>query len=255
MPIGNYSVSCEEKKSKRGRPVKLRTSEEEKAVVKERKRNWLFVIYPGDSAPKDWEMRLRNLCVEGCISPLHDQDINEPDEQQKKAHRHVLLCFDGPVSWDHVKTISRDMLGGTYPVPCQSMRGSVRYFLHLDNPEKAQYSFDDMIPLGGFDAQGVMDITGQRLREMVTAMQKFLMQSKITEFYEFADYCLQYNNEWYAVLTEKRTMYFERYLRSRRFSLRDKQLEDNITERVKEDRAVIEKYREETKKKSSDSGK
>lgn len=211
MSIDKHSVSHEEKKNKRGRPVKSATEKRQ-----DKKRNWLFVIYPGESAPENWREMLQGLHMEGCVSPLHDQDINEVDEEQKKAHRHVMLCFDGPTTYETVKAISCDMLHGTAPIPCNSMRGSVRYFLHMDNPEKAQYSIDDMIPLSGFDVEAALDVSGAMLREAVRQMQLFIMQEGITEFCDFADWCLVNNLEWHTVLCEKRTMFFERYIRSRR---------------------------------------
>lgn len=216
MSFDKQSISQDLKKGKRGRPRKERSQEEQAARVPERRRNWLFIIYPGDSAPSDWEQRLRNLHLQGCVSPLHDKDINEPDQEQKKAHRHVLLCFDGPTSWDIVAKISRDELGGTYPVPCNSMRGSVRYFCHLDNPEKAQYALDQILSLGGFDIEGALDITGAMLRQVVRDMQHFIVEHDIQEFFIFADYCLLNNTEWHTVLTEKRTLFFDKYIRSRR---------------------------------------
>ena len=235
MPTGNTSLS----EKKRGR--KSKESSDKK--IYEKKRNWLFVIYPGDSAPDNWFDILRGLHLEGCVSPLHDQDVNEVDEEQKKAHRHVMLCFDGPTTWETVRSISVDMLHGTCPIPCNSMRGSVRYFLHLDNPEKAQYSMSDMLPLGGFDVESALDVSGAMLREAVRDMQLFIVEHDITEFFEFADWCLQNNTEWHTVLTEKRTMYFDRYIRSRRHGRHDSQLKDQIEQAVRQDREVLERYR------------
>ncbi|WP_394970164.1 replication protein [Candidatus Allofournierella merdipullorum] len=213
MSIDKYNVSQGQQSVKRGRPFKGQKKDDKQ----QRKRNWLFVIYPGDSAPDNWRELLQGLCVEGCVSPLHDKDINEVDEEQKKAHRHVMLCYDGPVSYEQVKKISCDMLHGTAPIPCNSMRGSVRYFLHMDNPEKAQYSVSDMISLSGFDVEAALDVSGAMLREAVQQMQLFIIQEGITEFCDFADWCLVNNLEWHTVLCEKRTMFFERYIRSRRY--------------------------------------
>ena len=215
MSLDKQSITQDQVKGKRGRPRK-ESKYDEVYRVNERRRNWLFIIYPGDSAPVDWEQRLRNLHVQGCVSPLHDKDINEPDQEQKKAHRHVMLCYDGPVSWEQVAEVSRDLLGGTYPVACNSMRGSVRYFCHLDNPEKAQYALDQIMPLGGFDVEAALDISGAMLRQVVREIQMFVIEHDITEFCELADYCLYNNTEWHTVVTEKRTMFFERYIRSRR---------------------------------------
>lgn len=224
MSIDTRIVSQEPKKGKRGRPKSSPVDDEVR--ISKRCRNWLFIVYP-ESAPSDWRERLRSLHLQGCISPLHDADINEPDQEQKKPHYHVMLCYDGPTSWDIVKEIARDQLHGTYPIPCNSMRGSVRYFCHLDNPEKAQYSLDQMIPLGGFDVEAALDISGAMLRQAVREMQEYIIKYDVREFCEFADFCLLNNTEWHTILTEKRTIFFEKYIRSRRHLYLDqKQVEE-----------------------------
>lgn len=46
-----------------------------KMAAKDRKRNWVFVVYP-ESAPENWREQLKEMLVPGFISPLHDKDVN-----------------------------------------------------------------------------------------------------------------------------------------------------------------------------------
>ena len=55
---------------------------------------WAFILYE-DSAPKDYEDKLRMLGVQFALSPWHDKDTDGKDEhgkpKYKKKHRHGML--------------------------------------------------------------------------------------------------------------------------------------------------------------------
>ena len=112
---------------------------------------WTFLVYP-DSVNENWLFLLDSLHIPICVSPLHDKDFN-PTGEPKKPHYHVVLDFgQNKKSWDQVKSIC-DLVGGVLaPMDdegnCESKvpnkRTMTRYLLHLDNPDKAQYSIDDI---------------------------------------------------------------------------------------------------------------
>lgn len=99
-------------------------------------RYWTFLIYP-DSSPSNWYELLEELHLPVCVSPLHDRDVN-PDGEIKKAHYHVMICWEGPTSQSNVQDIS-NLFSGVLPCPVASVKGMYNYFTHKDNPEKFQY--------------------------------------------------------------------------------------------------------------------
>lgn len=101
-------------------------------------RNWCAIVYP-ESAPCDWIEQLRDLHLPFAISPLHDKDIDCTGEP-KKPHWHIIVCFDGPTTYKNANRVIQTITNGPIVKPCRSIRGAYRYFLHIDNPEKAQYS-------------------------------------------------------------------------------------------------------------------
>ena len=120
----------------------------------DRTRNWCFIVYP-ESAPENWEEILNNNHVKWAHSPVHDKDVNELDNETgeveiKKAHYHVLFSFETLKSYKQVLEISKSV-NGTIPQQCASVVGAVRYFVHLDNPEKYQYNRNDIKSFLGFD--------------------------------------------------------------------------------------------------------
>ena len=68
------------------------------AIVK--KRNWAFVLYP-ESAPDNWKDMLQETGLPCSISPLHDKDV-DPDGNPKKAHYHIIVCYNGPTSFKYL---------------------------------------------------------------------------------------------------------------------------------------------------------
>ena len=112
-----------------------------------RHRSWTCVVYPGESLPENWKAILGDLMIPWAISPLHDEDVNA-DGEKKKAHRHLLLSFNTVKSYAQIEEITK-RLGAPTPQPCRDTRGMVRYFLHMDNPEKAQYKRENIEYGGG----------------------------------------------------------------------------------------------------------
>ena len=114
----------------------------EKTRGHDRTRVWTAVLYP-ESARADWREHLDELHIEWAESPLHEFDTN-PTGEVKKAHWHIVLAFDGPKSYEQVCEILAP-LNGPIPQKCHSLKGAIRYFAHLDNPEKYQYDAQSVV--------------------------------------------------------------------------------------------------------------
>lgn len=141
-----------------------------------RSSNWLFCVYP-DSLPDDWLDYIESTHVQTCISPIHDRDKN-PTGDDKKSHYHVLVRFESLKSLEQVKE-QYQYLNGTIPIICQSVRGSIRYFCHLDNPEKAQYKVEDIKVLNGFDVSEVNKPTDTQVYKTIKDIVKYIADNNI----------------------------------------------------------------------------
>lgn len=58
------------------------------------------------------------------------------DEPGKVKHAHYVVRFRATTRWTSVAQTLHDIDGHEYASPAQSWRRSVRYLLHLDNPDK-----------------------------------------------------------------------------------------------------------------------
>lgn len=180
-----------------------------------RTRNWSFILYP-ESAPENWIDLLKMEMVPFAVSPLHDMDSNEGTGELKKAHFHVLICFEGKKSYEQVKSIT-DRLKATIPQTVNSSKGLIRYFVHKDNPEKYQYNQNDIKVFGNIDVVGAFKTATSRY-EAIKEMRKYCDENDIVEFADLFDYCALHNDEWFNLLCDNSAFIMGQYLKSKRHS-------------------------------------
>lgn len=176
-----------------------------------RVRNFATVVYP-ESAPSDWQEILSRQFIPAFISPLHDKDIN-PTGEPKKAHYHVMLMFEGKKSKEQVQEIF-SLIGGVGCEVVNSIRGYARYLCHLDNPEKYQYSVDDVRALCGSDYAGTIGLAIDKykaIREMIAFCDEF----NIFSYSDLLEYCSQERADWFRVLCDNGTLVMREYLKSK----------------------------------------
>ena len=78
-----------------------------------------------------------------CVGAYHDKDLKE-DGTLKKPHYHCYYFFDNASSIGSVlKIFPNHEVNLIRSV--KSVKGACRYLLHLDNPEKFQYTEDSLI--------------------------------------------------------------------------------------------------------------
>ena len=180
--------------------------------MSKKSRYWVIVPYP-ESVPVDWQEQLQLSGLRVAISPLHDKDVDE-DGTPKKPHWHVIVCWDGPTTYSAAKALS-DMLCAPAPQALNSVRGYYRYFTHMDNPEKYQYSADDIKHLGGFDPSDFIEWTRSEHEAMKREVLHLIREA---DLYEYADLLeILDDSQKYDLLSvaTNNTMLFRGYLQSR----------------------------------------
>lgn len=186
----------------------------------QRHRGWVGVLYP-DSAPDDWSRRLTNEGVPALVSPLHDRDVNA-DGTAKKAHRHVLLLWDGPIAYETAKAVM-DAIGAVMPPRnpkpgevkpwAVSVKGSARYLCHTDNPDKAQYSPEDVRAFNGADYFEVVNCAGDD-DAVFDEITDYIDDNGVRSFAEFVRYCKRERPDWKRYAYHKGAALITRYIKS-----------------------------------------
>lgn len=176
-----------------------------------RYRNFACVVYP-ESAPDNWQDILSRQFVPAFISPLHDKDV-DPQNQPKKPHYHVMLMFDGVKTPEQAKTVI-ESIGGVGIELVQSIRGYGRYLCHLDNPEKAQYSPDDVRSFCGADYIHVIGLAIDRLKA-IKEMISYIEENNVISYRQIMLYAINERPDWFRVLCDNGTYVIKEYIISR----------------------------------------
>lgn len=190
-------------------------------MAEKRTRNWSTIIYPRQTedekteCPDNWADILAQLGVKCAVSPLHDRDVTS-DGQIKKAHRHVLIAFDGVKTRAQAKEIF-DKIGGVGAEAVNSLYGMTRYLTHEDNPEKAHYSTVDVLTFGGFEYRRYASTKEDEEKQTLTQMGEIfhsIEEYSLYSFSELADYLLQEKPELFSCY-RKNAYFFANYLKSK----------------------------------------
>lgn len=152
-------------------------------------RYWAFIYY--EESPikdyKQWFMEHGSIAI---ISPWHDKDINETTGEIKKKHKHIILVYEGPTTYNQVKQITNEF-NSPIPIPQINIKGAVRYLTHANNPEKFQYDKNDIELIGLSSLQEVIDLTKEDIEKIWQDIYKVMKEKKIYEYSDLVDYYLK----------------------------------------------------------------
>lgn len=175
-----------------------------------RTRNFATVVYP-ESAPVHWLDIVSSSKVPCFVSPLHDKDTN-PDNTVKKAHYHVIAMFESVKTNEQAVEFFKTFNG----VGCEvvkSLRSYARYLCHMDNPDKYQYSRDDVKSFGGADyiyTIGTAADKTKSIREMIS----FINEQDVTCFADLMLYASENRSDWFDTLINSGAYVIKEYIKS-----------------------------------------
>lgn len=200
----------------------------------ERHKVWTLIFYP-DSAPAEWRDLLADKHLKVWVSPIHDRDAwTEADERKDKAHKagtlkkpHYHLIAQYEVQEDRAGFLADfSELNGPQSVKAvKSLISMVRYLVHADDPDKAQYDKADVLTFGGAELDLVEQLGTHERHEALKAMRAFIREKNITDFCDFVDYCDECEITWAHLLDDNSSYVIEKYIKSRRYKLRDELME------------------------------
>lgn len=200
-----------------------------------RSKVWAGVVYP-ESAPQDWQDKLRELLIDAFISPLHDKDCNA-DGEVKKAHWHVMLMFGSMKTAAQAKEAFQSFGCTVEPQRVRNTRGMARYLCHMDNPDKYQYNQADVVAIGAADYLSAIGLPTDKY-DILIQMQDWCDANKVYGYATLVRYARSNRPDWFRCLADNGTVMMKEYLKSARWEdgLNDKEREiANL--KVKRDRS------------------
>lgn len=159
-----------------------------------RSRIFATVVYP-ESAPEDWMQRLEGTHIAAMVSPLHCMDTL-PTGEQKKEHYHVLWRYAGVKSIAQAQEVV-NLIGGAGSVEVVSdYRGYARYLCHLDSPDKAQYSADDVKCFGGANWAEVALSDAERTDALLDEIEDWIDETGCVSYVVLCRYARRQRPDW-----------------------------------------------------------
>lgn len=191
---------------------------EKKTIIK--KRNWAFILYP-ESAPANWREQIQETGLEACISPLHNKDIDNDTKEIKKAHYHVILCYNGPTSYNVVNSVCKS-LNCSNAKALESVKGYYRYLTHMDNPEKYQYDKKDIEYINNFNVLNYFELTKTEISEHKRNIQQIIRNKDITEYCDLLDFLIDENLFEELDVAMNNVILFNSYIKSRKYKQQER---------------------------------
>ena len=202
-----------------------------------RAKNYTLVVYPEDLSTEmqtndAWIDVFRDLGHKLVVSPYHDKDINA-DGSKKKPHYHILL--QGGRNWikfSELKDLVKNDLEGkgvAVPQKCSNSDGLKRYMTHIDNPDKFQYSKDDIRCYNGASIDSAYSISEEGKKLAIYDIMAFVREhEEMSNYYQLMNYAMDLkadgDSTWFDVLLSN-SWTIERYISSRRNAVKDEEVE------------------------------
>lgn len=208
-------------------------------------RNVMFLFYPSEECTYGNLLNaLEDIKMPCCCSPVHDKDkfteldvkkwiTNHMDKstgqiadevlkagvpvegQHKKKHVHGMLCANGPMQpiWFHVELAKRG-INVNYFEKVNSVPSMMRYFAHLDNPEKAKYNPLDIHGFGGIDLSPLYKVTKLSNTQNLMEVIRHIKDKKIERYNRLFDWAVSTGDIDLINCVAGRNNFFNAYLRS-----------------------------------------
>lgn len=188
------------------------------------------LLYP-ESTTYDAEKIISALAEEHltfAVSPIHDRDF-EVDGTPKKSHYHLLLAYSSATTlsnirgWMNVCGMPESELHSVRV--CASGVGYFRYLTHQDNPEKAQYDYNELRVFN--DSNEVFKkfskTAADKLDDLVRIFQVVDMLNTIS-FHSLVQYLMLNERDLFKLLTSSSALAIcvKEYQRSLEYDIKNK---------------------------------
>lgn len=142
-----------------------------------------------------------------------DEGVPRTD-QQKKDHVHVLLCSGGALTAAQWAEKFEGFHDVNYFLRVNSVPSMLRYFAHMDSPDKAQYSSMDVHGFGGIDLSPLLQTDKvSSLHTLVTVMH-YIKDNKVKHYNRLVKYAVKTGDLDLINCVTGRAPFFAAYFKS-----------------------------------------
>lgn len=195
-----------------------------------RARVWTFITYP-ESMPENLQAIIEGettpqhdiALVPLFISPCHDKDIAEDGKgyngtTYKKPHYHCMVMFSQVKSYKQVQAMVKP-LGASHVSQVHSTQAMIRYFIHADHKDKAQYKREDIRAFNGADIDHIFEQNDREINGIVRTLINIIEDHDITEYHVLVKLCMteEYFDTYFPLISGKYQFFVLNFIKSKRF--------------------------------------
>lgn len=169
-----------------------------------------------------YEKIIEELKKEGgdyLVSPQHS-----PDETEKKEHNHVMYSHGNSTTFKHGRDIllGLDLAVNGYIVGVEHPRNRMRYYLHLDNPEKQQFpeGRKALTVVNNFPLDLTKPLSEEEKRELPKRVISFIEEYNIFEYSTLLLSLMERDDDMFQYATTH-TIMLARFLDSKRYTSKE----------------------------------
>lgn len=131
-------------------------------------------------------------------------------------------------SYDQVKELLKP-LNCPAPQRIHNNYSMVRYMVHADNPDKAQYKVSDITCGCGADLAEILRPRPSERYNFIREMMFYIKEHQITEFSDLVEYAMTERYEdWFPLLCDNSAYVLDKYIKSIRSSLQSDRRADDL---------------------------
>lgn len=167
-------------------------------------RYWSAIAWV-ESVPQNWQKKLKDSGLAVAVSPLHDKDYDENGELQK-AHYHVLMCWDGPITLENARSFAEEIGLGSYVERVRSVSNILDYLTHdsFSSKDKHKYDFNDIIWINC----NINDFKKMGFKQII----EYIQAKNIKQFSKLVNSLLDNNENDLLEYVSSHTYYVNTYL-------------------------------------------
>ncbi|SRR5699024_6501449 len=128
-----------------------------------------------------------------------------------------MMMFPGNKSFKQIESLTKK-LNAPVPQKVANTKGMIRYFAHMDNPEKYQYNKNDIVAHCGADLSQLLEVTKIERYTLIREMMKFVRDNNIIEMMDLLDYAMEERfTDWFPLLCDNSAYIMDSYIKSNRY--------------------------------------
>lgn len=195
-----------------------------------RARVWTFITYP-ESLPDNFKEIIEGetnpqhdiSLVPFVMSPCHDKDLADQGKGWngtpfKKPHYHNMVMFSQVKSYKQVLAMVKP-LGASHVSQVHSTQAMVRYFIHADHKEKAQYQKSEIKTFNGADLDNLFEKNDKEINGILKNLINLIDDNDITEYHRLVTLCMtdEYFDTYFPLVSGKYQFFVLNFIKSKRF--------------------------------------